>query len=247
MFLQPQCNMTCTFCVTEDDFDSFSYELAMQLLGELALRGVRSVTFGGGEPFAWPGDVVLLAREAKRMGLHVQIGTNGVAVPADFAELACIDRFVLPLESADTAIHDAMRKHTPSHHALILKRLEALSRVGRSVTLSTVLTAHNQDCVPELGEFLRSYHAAAENVHAWHLYQFLPLGRGGRRHAANLQIPAEDFHKACALAKQMDLPFRVFKRVDMYHSRTVEFFWCSDGKIESGGSALHAARDSVIG
>ena len=96
VFLQPQCNMTCTFCVTEDDFEPIRFEDAVDLLGHLVQRGVRSVVFGGGEPFQWPGDVLQLASEARARGLTVQIGTNGIDLPRGFADLECIDRWVLP-------------------------------------------------------------------------------------------------------------------------------------------------------
>ena len=101
VFLQPACNMDCTFCVTEDDFDAIESAQAVALLDRFEQQGVRSVTFGGGEPFAWKAGVLELAKAAKERGLQVQIGTNGLALPEDFATLPEVDRWVLPLESVD--------------------------------------------------------------------------------------------------------------------------------------------------
>lgn len=239
VFLQPQCNMTCTFCVTEDDFDPIRFEDAVELLDHLVERGVRSVVFGGGEPFQWPGDVLQLAAKARARGLLVQVGTNGIGLPHDFAGLECVDRWVLPLESTDPEVHQAMRHHRGRHHALILERLAELQRVHKSVTLSTVVTAVNRSGLPDLARFLVDYHAGGGNVHGWHLYRFLPLGRGGEVHRAELDISADAYRLACEEVLELELPFRVFRRRDMYRSRTVEFFWSKDGRVVSGSQALH--------
>lgn len=238
VLLQPQCNMTCTFCVTEDGFDTLSFDEALALLDHLAATGTSSVVLGGGEPFHWPGDVVRLARAARERGLAVQVGTNGVDLPAGFAELDCFDRWVLPLESADPGPHQDMRRFEQRHHALILERLAALQRARRSVTLSTVLTKVNVAGVEDVGRFLCDYHAVAQNVHAWHLYQFLPLGRGGARHQAELAIPEADYRAAVAAAKRLALPFRVFQRTNMYRSKSVQFYWRAEGRLVAGGEPL---------
>lgn len=240
LFLQPQCNMTCTFCVTEDDFDVMDVDRAVESLEWLEAHGVRTVTFGGGEPFDWPGDVSRLARVAKGLGLRVQVGTNGVALPDDFQQLECFDRWILPLESIDPGVHERMRLYQRRHQSVILERLEALREVSKSVTISTVLTAVNEPSVLDLAEFLRRYQGEGGNIHAWHLYRFLPLGRGGARNRAALEIPEARARALCTAVKVRDLPFTVFSRPDMYRSRTVEFFWQKDGRIVSGSEALHA-------
>ncbi|MBI5362135.1 MAG: radical SAM protein [Planctomycetes bacterium] len=238
VLLQPQCNMTCTFCVTEDGFDPMPFDEAVALLDHLVRAGTSSVVLGGGEPFHWPGDVVRLARAARERGLAVQVGTNGVDLPAGFAELDCFDRWVLPLESVDPGPHQAMRRFEHRHHAVILERLAELQRARRSVTLSTVLTKVNVGSVQDVAHFLRDYHAVVENVHAWHLYQFLPLGRGGAKHGTELAIPEADYRAAVAAVKQLTLPFRVFQRTDMYRSKTVEFYWRAQGRFVAGGEPL---------
>lgn len=241
LFLQPRCNMTCSFCVTEDDFDAFEPAAARELLARLAQRGVETVTFGGGEPFAWPGGVMALAREAKRLGLRVQVGTNGVALPRGFERATEIDRWVLPLESTDPAVHDGLRRHgSGGHHALVLRRLEALGRAGRSATVSTVVTRPNAAGLGDLARWLGEHHARHGHLHAWHLYRFLPLGRGGRAHAAELEIPLDEYERRCDEVRELDLPFRLFRRRDMYRSRVVEFFWMKDGRVTWGSESLWA-------
>ncbi len=243
LFLQPECNMHCDFCVTEDDFEALDPALGRELCVALARRGVRTVTLGGGEPFTWPGDVLALGRYAQEQGLHVQIGTNAVRLPEDFATAAGVDRYVLPLESTEAAVHNSLRhwscpKQPGGHHALILRRLEALGRAGRSVTLSTVVTARNEAGLDQLGEWLAAYARRFGNVHAWHLYRFLPLGRGGRIHRESLDLPEPRYRELVARQASRDLPFRLYRRSDMYRPREVEFFWQEGGRIRWGSSQL---------
>ena len=231
--------MSCTFCVTEDNFDALEFETALRLLDQLVEQGFRSVIFGGGEPLTWRGDVFVLAAEAQHRGLHVQIGTNGINLPDDFTHRDCVDRYVLPLESVDAAVHDAMRIHHRSHHATILERMTALREAGKSLTVSTVLTATNCHGVLDLAAFLADYHGQAQNVHAWHLYQFLPLGRGGRPNTQQLAVPAEEYRRLCRQVKAQNLPFRIFQRTDMYRPNTIEFFWGKSGQVVCGSESLH--------
>lgn len=238
IFLQPRCNMHCTFCITEDNFNAFTFDQAARLLRELRAGGtVRSVVLGGGEPFDWPHDVARLAAIGKTLGFTMQVGTNGIAVPDRFERLDAIDRWVLPLESVAPESHNAMRLYRGRHHAIILDRLESLRRVAKSVTISTVITQTNFDEASEVGRFLGDYVQRGGNVHAWHLYQFLSIGRGGAVHGEQLALLPGVYEYVCAQAEALGLPFRIYRRTDMYHSRTVEFFWMDRGVVRCGSRA----------
>jgi len=243
VFLQPQCNMTCSFCITDDNVDRLEFSEAVGLLDHLCDIGIRVVIFGGGEPFAWPGDLVALAREAKARDLTVQVGTNGIGVPLGFAKLDCVDRWILPLESVEPEVHDTMRQAKGGHHHTVLGRLEELQQESSSVTLSTVITSVNVDGLADLGRYLAAYHSVAENVHAWHLYQFLPAGRGGAQNERELEIPPELFHETCDSIQRAHLPFQVFRRTDMYRPQSIAFYWSEGGRIRTGDEELNGARD----
>lgn len=238
VFLQPRCNMHCTFCITEDNFNAFTFEQAASLLRRLRAGGtVRSVVLGGGEPLDWPHDLVALSALGRSLGFTMQVGTNGIAVPRGFERLDAIDRWVLPLESVQPEAHNAMRLYRGRHHAIIMDRLEALRRVSKSVTLSTVVTQSNFDEVSDVGRFLGDYVRAGGNVHAWHIYQFLPIGRGGAVHGAQLALLPGVYEYVCAEAESLGLPFRIYRRSDMYHSRTVDFFWMDRGTVRCGSDS----------
>jgi MoaA/NifB/PqqE/SkfB family radical SAM enzyme len=231
VMLLPHCNMTCSFCVTEDAMGTFDLAQACALLDRLRDEGFDNVVLGGGEPTLWPHDVFELARQAKRRGFTVQLGTNGVRLPERFETLEEIDRYVLPIDGASAEVHNAVRFFRQQHFNVVIDRLERLRAGGKSTTVSTVITRLNQADVPNLGAMLERLNRSRPFIHAWHLYQFIPLGRGGAVNRELLALRRDAYDRACDDVKRMNLGFTIFKRPDMLHSRAVEFFWMHQGTL----------------
>lgn len=238
IMLLPGCNMSCRFCVTGTAVSSMTEGQAHDLLSRLDSQGFDNIVLGGGEPFLWGPGVLALSQRAKHMGFFVQAGTNGIALPRDFAHVPCIDRYVLPLESMDPAVHDGMRPFARgrqgSHHTLILDRLETLRQAGKSVTVSTLVTAENLDALFPIAEWLAAYQRAGAPLHAWHLYKFIPEGRGGSRSADRFSVDDDAYHAAADAVKCAFPELCVYKRPDMYHSRDVDFFWHEGDTLRIG-------------
>ena len=235
VFMQPACNMHCTFCVTEDNFDVMMRSQAEALLTYLKMLGVKSLVIGGGEPFDWPGDLISISQYAKQLGFRtVQVGTNGIALPDGFENIESIDRFVISIESAHPAPHNAMRLYQNRHHDIIMNRLDKLKEAKKSVTLSTVITEVNKNAILQLAEFIHQHNEDSHHVHAWHLYQFIPVGRGGVVHGDDLRIEPEEYDAIVESVKALNLPFKIYRRSDMYASQTVDFFWYHHGEIKRG-------------
>lgn len=241
LFLLPQCDMSCRFCASERDFSVMSYGQASDLLRELAARSIRNVVLGGGEPFLWPHRLERLSRRARDLGFLVQVCTNGVALPSGFDGIDSIDRYLLPLESMDAARHDALRRHSGGHHRLILERIAALAGSGRELTVSTVVTRENVEGLARIAAYLEGAVASGVALHAWHLYRFLPVGRGGSVNSGRLGVRRADYRRACAAMQRRDLGFRVYRRDDMLRSSSVEFFWYERGRVRTGSEALSPA------
>jgi len=235
VMLLPGCNMTCRFCVTGAAVSSMTEGQAHDLLRRLNAQGFDNVVLGGGEPFLWGPGVLALSERAKSMNFLVQVGTNGIALPRDFAHVSCIDRYVLPLESMDPEVHDGMRPFARgrqgSHHALILSRLETIREAGKSVTVSTLVTAENINALFPIAAWLAAYQQAGARLHAWHLYKFIPEGRGGSRSADRFAIDDDAYHAAADVVKRAFPELCVYKRPDMFHSRDVDFFWHEGGAL----------------
>ncbi len=246
VMLTPDCGMACAFCVTEP-FEPMDSGEVVALLRGLRERGVLRLVLGGGEPFAWRHGTVALTARAKAMGFHVQVGTNGIDLPEGFERLESIDGYVLPLESADAAAHDGLRVFSRSHHAIIQDRLERLRAAGKQVTVSTVVTRENLGGLGDLGCFLEAYRLRGGLLHAWHLYRFLPVGRGGGRHAERLAVAESDYHQACDAVKRAGLGFPIYKRADMYRSRTVGFYPAWKSPWEPGGIPPRKVRKGAYG
>ncbi len=235
LFLLPDCDMACVFCASERGFDVMSCADAHGVVDALAATAVRNIVFGGGEPLLWPHDLDALAGHARRLGFLTQVCTNGAAA-LGATDLPHVDRVILPLESTDAATHDALRRRAGGHHAGVLERLRALLDGGREVTLSTVVTARNIDHVARIGELLAGLAAGGGRIHAWHLYRFLAVGRGGAENANALAVDAPAYLSVCAEAKGLGLPFPVYRRDDMLRSSSVEFLWMEDGRLRVGSA-----------
>lgn len=240
LFLLPQCDMSCSFCASESDFSVMSFGQAAGLLRSLRERSIDNVVLGGGEPFLWPHGLERLGTLARDLGFLVQVCTNGVSLPAGFEQIASVDRYILPLEAMDPGLHDELRRHPRGHHALVLERVAVLAGTGRELTVSTVVTRANVDRLDEIADYLQAAMTSGVAVHAWHLYRFLPVGRGGSVNASRLEIGRDDYLRACAAVRRRDPGFRIFRRDDMLRSSTVEFFWFENGRLRIGSEALNA-------
>ena len=240
VFLLPDCNMGCRYCASELGFDTLGADAARLLLDGLRRTGVAEIVLGGGEPFLWPHDLARLVAEAAAKGFVVQVATNGVELPAGWVTLPGVARYILPLDAFDAGSHDDLRRGAGSHHARIMTRLGELAAARRPVTLSTVVTRDTAAGLPALAGFLARHHAVGGCIHAWHLYRFVPTGRGGRRHARELAIDAERFEAATDAVRQLELPFAVFVRADLYAARTVEYLWSEHGVMHTMHGPLAA-------
>lgn len=238
VFLHGGCAMGCLFCVSDTALEGMTQALFARTLDLLEERGFEEVVIGGGEPTEWPHDWRTAARAAKARGFLVQLGTNGRLLPPGYTGFEAVDRFVLPLDGATAETHDQLRpsggRAGESHHRLILRRLEELRAAGREVTVSTVVNALNVREIGGIAARLNHHVDSGGRLHAWHLYRFLPVGRGGARHADELALSDAAYGAAVALARAAAPDLTLYKRPDMRHSRTVDFFWNCGGAVVTG-------------
>ena len=239
VFLLPDCNLSCSFCASDLGFETATFEQVAELLRDLRGTSIRSVVFGGGEPTLWPHGLERLCRLASDLGLLVQVCTNGVALPRGFERMAAVQRFILPLEAADLETHDRLRVSRKQHLPVVLDRVRSLTGAGREMTFSTVVTAKNLDRLPGIAQLMNSFRRAGARIHAWHLYRFLAVGRGGAGDPAGLAIDESEFLAACEVAKRAPLDFPVYRRDNLFAATSVEFFWFEriDGEVRRMQSA----------
>mgnify|MGYP000953692402 FL=1 len=237
VMLHGSCDMFCKFCITDNAVECMTPDDFAETLTVLEKAGFTNIVIGGGEPFTWPYGLQNAAKIAKSEGFLVQVGTNGIKMPDGAAYPDCVDRYVLPLDGTTRTEHNRVR-HFPhqigGHFQIIMNRLAQLKEAERSVTVSTVVTRHTVANLHTLGAFLADYVQTGGILHAWHLYRFLPAGRGGAKSAEELSISSAEFEDATTAVKDQNYPFTIFKRRDMRHSAHVDFFWRQKGTVLRG-------------
>ena len=198
----------------------------------LQQENFKSVIIGGGEPLLWKYGVFNFINEISDRNYLIQIGTNGILLEDNFYQKSEVNRWVFPLESLNAEIHNKMRPSKVNHHQIILKRIESLKSKSQALTLSTVLTHRNKNDIQDLANYFKGLQESGNcPIHAWHLYQFIPTGRGGEFHKDLLLLPNEDYEDILQNVLKLNLPFKVYKRKNMQKSKTVTFFWKENGTI----------------
>lgn len=205
-----------------------------ELIERLANDGFESVVFGGGEPLLWKGDLQAAASLAHEAGLMVQLCTNGTNRSRLIRLLPDLDRVILPLEAATARPHDALRKSGHSHFAKVTELLEVFMKMGVDTTISTVVNKLNIDGLPELRSLLLRLAERGLPIHAWHLYRFLAIGRGGLPAGDELNITMNRYWQETNALRRSDSPFALYRRPHMLRSKCVEYFWIEDGQVRLG-------------
>jgi MoaA/NifB/PqqE/SkfB family radical SAM enzyme len=241
VFLLPACDMGCTFCASDLGFDRMGFGQACELIQGLWDAGYRILVLGGGEPALWRDGVKRLSDLglfAQGLGFVVQVNTNGIRLGEGFESRSGIDRYIFPMDGASAARHDSLRvvlgPEPDGHFEVVQERVKACVRAGRSFSIGTVLTSKNLGELSDLIDWMRARVAEGAQIHAWHLYRFQAVGRGGKSAGAELAISSTNFRALCDRAKAAGLPFPVWRRDDMIRSTTVEYFWFQDGSLRVG-------------
>jgi MoaA/NifB/PqqE/SkfB family radical SAM enzyme len=224
--LTPACELDCPYCGADQHFGVLTRAQAWGLLESLALNGFESVVLGGGEPLLWPHGLRELCAAARSRGLVVQVGTSAAQLPQDAPEWRQVDRWVLPLESASAAAHDALRPmRAGSHHARVMAALEAFGAAGVPVTVSSVARRGGEADLISVAGALERLQARGLKLHAWHLYRFQPMGRHGAENAPRFALEDAEWVTLSRSLKAAFPRIPILLRPDMMHSRSVAFFW----------------------
>ncbi|MCL6450520.1 MAG: radical SAM protein [Acetobacteraceae bacterium] len=184
------CSQACLHCFRprpRELWPELETGQALRVLSDMARAGVKKLVFTGGEPLCRP-DLFILATEAGRLGMLVELFTSGQGlgraeadVLAQAARLEC----TLSLDGACADVHDRMRG-TPGSFAAATRALRALAGAEVPVDVVMVVTRlnfHQAGAVADL-----AWELGASSVSFWELR---PYGRA-RRNLAWLELgPAE--------------------------------------------------------
>ncbi len=253
VYLLPKCDLACRFCGSDQGFNALDETEALRFVNFVATNGYSSVVLGGGEPLLWSGDLERVGAHARDLGLVVQLNTNGVAWRDELETTDAITRIILPLDGAAAESHDYLRKPRGGHREVVEDRLERLAKSGKEVTIGSVICRPNLDELPQLATELDQRAADGLNLHAWHLYRFRPIGRGGAIDGRNDEFGLEldEFRAHCQPIQAGQFPraaqrsWAIYRRPDMTQSRDVDFFWKNKGEWHASGRG--AATEQISG
>jgi MoaA/NifB/PqqE/SkfB family radical SAM enzyme len=150
------CNYKCKFCYSGANKDDAKYYLsvedAVSIGRNIKKHGGYSVTLTGGEPTLHK-DLIRMVKELKKLGLFVQLATNGSMLARD-ASLAVslrkagLSGIQLQLDSIRRSIHVMHRDN-----GMFEEKFEALKNsvnAGLNISIAATITKHNLDDTGDL-------------------------------------------------------------------------------------------------
>ncbi len=183
-----RCNLACEHCyldagprpqVETENFSDRS-ELTTQqcfaVIDDIVSFGPESlVILTGGEPLLRR-DILEIIRYAASRDLWVVVGTNGVKISENLANLLKkegVRGLAISLDALSAERHDAFRQVKGAWHNTV-KGAGVLHRAGLPFIVQTTVGRHNVHELREIADF--AYEKLGATV--WNLYFLVPTGRG---------------------------------------------------------------------
>ena len=183
-----RCNLACEHCYLDAgpaallDDDAFadrsemSTEECFAVIDDLAAFAPECLTIlTGGEPLLRR-DILAIVGHARRRGLFVVVGTNGVRITANLSRLlkeAGARGLSLSLDALDEARHDRFRAVRGAWRNTV-EGAGILREAGLPFIVQTTVGEHNLGEIEAIADF--AHDRLRANV--WNLYFLVPTGRG---------------------------------------------------------------------
>jgi len=154
IYLTGSCNLRCKHCSVGLDQYKVRQELPdrhiLKILDRAAERGVRFVTFLGGEPATAPQDLERICAHAHELGLALSFNTNLVELARIEALLKypSVKNIVVSLDGASAPVHDQIRgthtfEKTTKNIAILLAQIRTRD-LDVAIDLTFALSKMNQ-------------------------------------------------------------------------------------------------------
>ena len=137
-----RCNLQCKYCkIPKRNSDELSTKEVFILLDKLKKKGVRRITFCGGEPLLRE-DIKELVNYSKKKGFYTSLITNSVLVKEKIEDIKNLDTIQLSL--------DGKKKNHEFHRGKgtynkLMESFKILRKYSVPVVVSAVLTKHNME------------------------------------------------------------------------------------------------------
>ena len=191
-----KCNVGCGFCHRRKEEEATPEpEVMKDVVQCLSRRGMRRLTFTGGEPLlVGKPELFDLIERAHAHGIHTCLSTTGLGLTEiDVLRLdECLDQLLLSLHAVNPAVGSLMYRH-PAMAGRIQDSVENVLRFTRDlgiiVEVCTVATKHNLQHVPEVGRWLQAH---SDRV-LWRVDQYYANGPQAEDDVREFSISGQQF------------------------------------------------------
>jgi len=140
-----RCNLQCKYCqFWEEKSEELSLENVLCMITELAVCGIKLISFSGGEPLLRE-DLPEIINFCKSKKIYVSINSNGTLIKQRIKEIHNIDAIKLSLDGP-RHINDAIRGL--GVHDKVIEAIEICKKENIKVDIVTVISKDNISHIP---------------------------------------------------------------------------------------------------
>ena len=182
------CNLHCPMCYRYRAINQpVDFSTKLRVADELALLGVKKISFSGGEPLLEPHTFDLIGYVHKKH-MKTALFTNGLLLfPDDLRKLdGILEEITLPIDGSTPQVHSRSRGVEESFY-VSLELLRLCHSLTVRADVSTVVSRQNITDICNIGALL-----VQNGVTKWKVFQFAPIAKA-RRMDSKFSISAETF------------------------------------------------------
>ena len=193
------CNQACKYCHRFLYPCNLSLEQNQLILNKLHQKGIKKITWTGGELLTYP-QIEVLLKQSHEFGIENKIVTNGLWLNEEFAKqtFACLNRISFSIDSLSPLVNEKLGRGA-KHGDTFLKVVALHEKYGKHIGLSinSVATAINLDDLFDLGAQIKHL-----PVDEWRIFQFMPLRDLAKVNKEMFLIEDETYQKEITNLKQ---------------------------------------------
>ena len=162
-----RCNYNCEFCFRFTDKPELDYDTAKMIVDKLAAKGMKKISWAGGEPLLWPDMHKLIEYSATR-GIITMLITNGELITDQMVPVfkSSLDWLNLPLDGSTPEMSDRMTRKI-GHFQRTINLLSQFQDTGIKLKINTVASKINIDDIVNMVPLIKKY-----GIKRWKIFQF---------------------------------------------------------------------------